>query len=135
MAALHQITFKKPATRAAPSSPSAQFDGPGIMVIAGGAQTGSHGFGRQLSGLSPRAAPPVSQPGACICCLSLLREAAVPSTQAVQVAPAHLGCLNWQPRLACQPSLARALRQHRQAARLVPVLACATLCSQTVAGR
>ena len=123
MAALHQITFKKPATRAAPSSPSAQFDGPGIMVIAGGApQTGSHGFGRQLSGLSPRAAPPVSQPGACICCLSLLREAAVLCTQAVLISPAHMDCLDWQPRLARQLFLARALRQHHQAARLAPVL-------------
>ena len=64
MAALHQITFKKPATRAAPSSPSAQFDGPGIMVIAGGTQTGSPGIGRQVSGQSPRAAPSVTQAGA-----------------------------------------------------------------------
>eukprot|EP00891_Asterochloris_glomerata_P008732 jgi/Astpho2/8732/Aster-05294 len=60
MAALNQITFKKAATRAAPSSPSAQFDGPGIMVIAGGAQTGSPAFGRQLSEQSARAAPPPS---------------------------------------------------------------------------
>ena len=77
MAALQQITFKKPSTRAAPSSPSAQFDGPGIMVIAGGVQTSTHTFGRQLSGQSPRTAPPVTQDGACICCLSWIREAAV----------------------------------------------------------
>ena len=98
MAALNQITFKKPATRAAPSSPSAQFDGPGIMVIAGGAQTGSPAFGRQLSEQSARAAPPVSQAGACsLSLLCLLREAAVLSTEAVVVTPAHMTCLNWQP--------------------------------------
>ena len=97
MAALQQITFKKPSTRAAPSSPSAQFDGPGIMVIAGGAQTGTNGFGRQLSGQSTRAAPPVSQDGVCICCLSLLCEATVLSAQAVLVSSPHMDHLSWHP--------------------------------------